>query len=45
MTFEPIGNFIFVATKQHNLDKQAVAGLTCQKSRKILRRECFILKK
>lgn len=39
MAFESAGNFLFAAAKKYKLDKQALAGLLCEKVRKIFIQE------
>lgn len=36
MTFEPAGNFLFMAAKKYKLEPQAVAGLLCERVRKFI---------
>ncbi len=39
MTFEVAGNFLFAAAKKYNLDQQALAGLICERVRKLFIQE------
>lgn len=36
MTFEPAGNFLFIAAKKYNIEPQALAGLLCERVRKFI---------
>lgn len=39
MTFEPAGNFLFIAAKKYNLEPQALAGLLCERVNKFIDQE------
>jgi hypothetical protein len=39
MTFEPAGNFLFIAAKKYNLEPQALAGIVCERMRKFITQE------
>lgn len=39
MTFEPAGNFLFIAAKKYNLEPQALAGLLCERVSKFIDQE------
>ncbi len=36
MSFEPAGNFLFIAAKKYNLEPQAIAGIICESARKFI---------
>ncbi len=39
MSFEPAGNFLFIAAKKYNLESQAIAGIICECVRKFIVQE------